>query len=155
MGSSSSTPVKKAESVEVTHHNDMVEFRFDHLALGSSAILFIALALIIFYFCRKHRRSSSHSMMGPGFQNFPIQQLQPSPSAALPYQASSWQVPIMWHVSSGDMLNIMAAFRNSPPSPLKDRSSEAQHRSEPRIVDVEKNKEVRNTVKTCPRAWDT
>ena len=53
MGSGNSSPVKQARNVETEAHQDVFELRFDHIAMGGT--LFVVLALLLVYWCL-HRR---------------------------------------------------------------------------------------------------
>ena len=57
MGSGNSSPVKGAESVKTEAHQDVLEIRFDHLAVGGSAVLFLIVALGLYWMCRKRKRN--------------------------------------------------------------------------------------------------
>ena len=57
MGSGNSSPVKQAKSVETEAHQDVLEVRFDHLALGGSAVFFILVALGLYWMFRKRKKN--------------------------------------------------------------------------------------------------
>lgn len=56
MGGSNSTPVKQAERVESSSHQDLFEIRFDHLALGSTFMLIVLIAIAIYVLCRRQKK---------------------------------------------------------------------------------------------------
>ena len=57
MGSSNSSPVKQAKSVKTEAHQDVFEIRFNHLALGGSAVVFIIVALVIYWLFQKSKKN--------------------------------------------------------------------------------------------------
>ena len=60
MGSGNSTPVEKAESVETEAHQDLFEIRFDHLALGGTAVILLLFAVAVYWLCRQRRLARLH-----------------------------------------------------------------------------------------------
>ena len=57
MGSGNSSPVKRAESVETEAHQDVFEIRFDQLAVGGSAVLFLIVALGLYWMFWKRKKN--------------------------------------------------------------------------------------------------
>ena len=55
MGLGNSTPVENARFVETKAHPDMVELRFDHMALGGTITLMIIIMLIA-YLLRQRKK---------------------------------------------------------------------------------------------------
>ena len=55
MGSGNSSPVKRVETVETEAHQYIIEMRFDHMAVGGTAILLILLILALYWLCRRRR----------------------------------------------------------------------------------------------------
>lgn len=49
--------MERAKSVETEAHQDLFELRFDHLAVGGSAIILLLAALALRWMLRKHRRT--------------------------------------------------------------------------------------------------
>ena len=59
MGGNNSTPVKQAERVESSSHQDLFEIRFDHLALGSTFTLIVLIAIVIYVLCRRQKKNKA------------------------------------------------------------------------------------------------
>ena len=66
MGSGNSSPVKQAKSVETEAHQDVFEIRFDHLALGGTAAVFIIVALVIYWLFRKRQKNRERQRLCRG-----------------------------------------------------------------------------------------
>ena len=52
MGSGNSSPVGRAETVETEAHQDLFEFRFDHMMMGGTTVLIIAILIAIWWVCK-------------------------------------------------------------------------------------------------------
>ena len=63
MGSGNSVPVDRAREVETEAHQDFLEMRFDHLAVGSTAVV-VLFVLLLLYWCGKRRRSKQRARRG-------------------------------------------------------------------------------------------
>ena len=61
MGSGNSSPVRRAESVETEAHQDVLEIPFDHLAVGGPAVLFLIVALGLYWMFKKRKKESGTS----------------------------------------------------------------------------------------------
>ena len=134
MGSASSNPIKKAEKVEVDHHNNLFEIRFDHLAVGGTFIVIFLILLLIYKIIKK--RCSKHQSANPVSQVADqTRTLLPAHPAQNASSTPGVQLPIVWHVKTSDVVNIMSRFGNN----RGPKDIEAQVGDNPRDTD---------------RAWD-
>ena len=155
MGSRSSTPVKEAKKVEVDHHNDLIELRFDHIATGTA---FVVVIVVICLICICFRKRCAK----PPQQAYPLLPIQ---QGALPNQAppanfmnrdQTWQVPVVWHANTADIINLMAVFKGiqhpSQPPPNNPRPSKDQAT----VVDMEDDPSTSVKGRSGPnqRSWD-
>ena len=153
-----SSPVGRAESAETEAHQDVFELRFDHLALGGTAVIVIIIGCGLYCLYRQRRkrkyrhckhqdrrqsRSQSrefqqHPACCHGQHGFPMMPYPPFSMPILPpgHQASSW-IP-------------MDMFRQ--PTPIYDS---------PRFSEIQETAAVRSDpptrpppLKNClPRTW--
>ena len=118
MGSSSSTPIKQAEKVESDQHNNLVELRFDHLAVGGTAIMII-FAAIVAYCCMKRKKAKSSS----------TQLATPTPTphgACIPpgnTMSGGFNVPILFHVGTEEVMMLASLIKKSPKRQRPSRST--------------------------------
>ena len=116
MGSGSSNPIKEAESVEVDHHSNMVELRFDHTAVGGTAIIIIIFIIFICYCIHRNRARMGHHNHATHQPSYPLQPL-PHHGCQMqqglgPQQSSAGlQIPIVWHVRTEEVLRCAKAIR--------------------------------------------
>ena len=85
MGSGNSVPVQKASTVETEAHQDVFELRLDHLAVGTTALLFIILLFLI-YLCRQRRKARRRA----ADKNWPTVHYSTNPPTVCCNHAPQW-----------------------------------------------------------------
>ena len=51
--------VERAAIVETEAHQDVVELRFDHLAVGGTAFLFLLVVMLLYWMYKKRQRNKA------------------------------------------------------------------------------------------------
>ena len=102
MGAGNSAPVRKAGQVEADNHQDLLELRFDHLAVGTTAIAIVIAALALYYILRK-RRSRNKARRARDAMLQPVGD---------PWRAASypWQPPTT-HSCQLEMLSLLHSLQ--------------------------------------------
>ena len=112
MGSASSNSIKKAEKVDVDHHNNLLEIRFDHLAVGGTLIIVFCILLLAYKLIKKRcsKRTSTNPISPSAYNTRALMPAHPAQPGA---SAPGVQLSIVWHVKTSDVINIMSRFGNS------------------------------------------
>ena len=110
MGQSPSIEAPKSQRVEADSHQNMVEIRFDHLAVGSTALLMIAVTIMIYLWCRRNRKHKSNRRGCP-FTPAPTRDPGYSLAPWHVYRHDRWQPPTPHPKTVYEMIEMRGAIR--------------------------------------------
>ena len=95
--------------MEVDHHADLLEVRFDHMAMGGTIIMIIILLCVVWRCgCKKKRRGLEMQFANPG----PQAGSWTNPFGRTAHQAGM-QIPIVWHVNTDEIGTIASTLAGS------------------------------------------
>ena len=137
MGSSSSTPIENAKAVNNETHQDAVEIRFDHMALGGTVTLILLLGLLFYFHYARLRRKLKehrHRQQPPAeanptpTTNPPLPQPPPAQYPQYPFHHMpihptpdhQWiQLEILRHLRNVNMFDSLTRFTELPQTPTR------------------------------------